>query len=262
MLYTPQKKKLKSPNTKLRGGQLSSEDRRLLNEILASYHPKEALHLASASRAPRNDEQTWWSLSKYKDPNNGRTHLMYASLKGDLERAKFLIDHGADVNATDKKGYTSLIYAILNGNLNVATLLLDRGANVNAARTNDGVTSLMIASEFGHLEIARRLLDRGANVNAARTNDGMTSLMWASLNGHLEIAHLLLDQGANVNAAKTNDGMTSLLFASQGGYLELVRLLLDRGANVNAVDIYGNNSLKKAKNNKIVQLLKEYGATI
>ena len=282
-------------NTKLRGG-LSEDEMLLLNELLAYKHPTQALHLASTSRAHRGDDQTWWALSKYKDPNNLRTYLMYACKEGNLERAKFLIEHGAEVNASDKKGYTSLMYASLDGNLNVARLLLDnkvpakvnavktdtgstslmlacnmnhldiarllldRGANVDAARTYDGATSLFIASLYGYLEIARLLLDRGANVDA-ELKDSETPLMLASRKGHLDVARLLLDRGANVNAARTNNGMTSLMLASENGDLELARLLLDRGANVNAVDIYGNNSLKKAKNNKIKQLLKEYGAT-
>ena len=61
------------------------------------------------------------------------------------------------------------MWASQKGNVEIARFLVERGgANVNAARTTDGFTALMWASQNGHLKVVRFLLERGgANVNVA-----------------------------------------------------------------------------------------------
>jgi hypothetical protein len=54
--------------------------------------------------------------------------LAVAFFDGDPRTTQLLLDHGANVNATDAVGTTALEVAIKNGNLRVAKLLLERGA--------------------------------------------------------------------------------------------------------------------------------------
>jgi ankyrin repeat protein len=105
------------------------------------------------------------------------------------------------VNATADIGITALMWASVKGHLEIARFLVERGgANVNAARTTDGTTALMWASMNGHLEVVRYLVELGgANVNAAMTDDGFTSLMWACQEGRLEIVRYLCQHGADPN---------------------------------------------------------------
>ena len=51
------------------------------------------------SRVFRYDEQLWDAMKDERggDPVTGRTRLMYAAKKGDLERVRFLFDRGSRV---------------------------------------------------------------------------------------------------------------------------------------------------------------------
>ena len=54
----------------------------------------------------------------------------------------FLLDHGADVNARDRRGFTALHRAAEMGHLDVTQLLLDRGATPNPDAKGDTPRSL------------------------------------------------------------------------------------------------------------------------
>jgi|GEM_PF-1199551 len=94
----------------------------------------------------------------------GVTALMYASLHPNTEIAKFLIDHKADVNATNNKGETALTFAVLNNNTEIAKLLIDHKADVNVV-TEEGVTAILIAAFQSDLDMAKLLLANGADPN-------------------------------------------------------------------------------------------------
>lgn len=59
---------------------------------------------------------------------DGYTPLHLASMVGNTEIAKFLLDNGADVNARDAEGYSPLVRAKANGNDEIAKMLTDHGA--------------------------------------------------------------------------------------------------------------------------------------
>jgi ankyrin repeat protein len=54
-------------------------------------------------------------------------------------------------------------------------------------------------------------------------------LWWASLKGHTEVVRLLLGRGADVHA-KATDGYTSLRRARENKHVEIIRLLEMAGA--------------------------------
>jgi Ankyrin repeats (3 copies) len=65
-------------------------------------------------------------VSEYGD---GWMPLHYAAYKGHLSIAEELIEHSANVNATNDLGYSALFYACQQGHLEVCKLLLDRGGD-------------------------------------------------------------------------------------------------------------------------------------
>jgi len=75
--------------------------------------------------------------------------------------AALLLDHGADVNATQEAGFYPLHSAANNGQTEMVSLLLDRGASVNA-KSPEGVTPLALAIERGHALVADLLRRSGA----------------------------------------------------------------------------------------------------
>ena len=69
-------------------------------------------------------------------------------LKEEISQSvKFLIDHGADVNAETAQGFTALIYASRDGFLKTVEHLITNGAEVDA-QTSFGYTALMVSFEI------------------------------------------------------------------------------------------------------------------
>jgi ankyrin repeat protein len=211
--------------------------------------------MTGMARAFRSDVPLWAVHKAHRGPL-GRTRLMFAAWKGDVERARFLVERGAAVDELDKNSNPALWYACFDGRLDALRFLVERGgAAVNAARATDGVTALMCASQEGHLEIVRYLVERGgAAVNAARTDDGATTLHAASFNGHLEVMrYLLVQQGVPADAARTADGETALMWASVEGHLATVRLLLQHGADKGLLNHAGQTARDLAARHPLVQ---------
>ena len=66
------------------------------------------------------------------------------------QTVKFLIDHGADVNAKTAQGFTALIYASRDGFLKTVEHLITNGAEIDA-QTSFGYTALMVSFELNFL---------------------------------------------------------------------------------------------------------------
>jgi ankyrin repeat protein len=120
----------------------------------------------------------------------------YASGEGLVEVTRLLLQHNADVNATDRNNnnYTPLHFASSKGYVTITQILLDHGADINAI--SDNGTPLYQASIGGHLEVARLLLKRGADVNI-QGPEHQTPFQAATKEEHAQIAQLLLEHGAN-----------------------------------------------------------------
>jgi ankyrin repeat protein len=114
----------------------------------------------------------------------------FASREGRAEVARLLLQHNADVNATDAGDSTALHLASLMGHVDIAQILLDHGADINAI--SDHGTPLYRASISGHLEVARLLLKRGADMNI-QGPEHQTPFQAATKQGYARIAQLLLE---------------------------------------------------------------------
>ncbi|XP_070548778.1 GA-binding protein subunit beta-1-like [Ptychodera flava] len=106
------------------------------------------------------------AASKWRDPKD----LIDAAERGDVERAKSLLDDGFDdVNGRDYfRGLyesTALHAASKGGHADVAEVLIKHGADVNA-KNDDESTALHEASKGGHADVAEVLIKHGADVNA------------------------------------------------------------------------------------------------
>jgi len=189
---------------------------------------------------------------------DGRAALVFAN---NLEIVKFLVKNGANVNAKSGRDHTALRRASQIGYLEIVKYLVKNGANVNV-KDDSSNTALMEASRFNHLEIVKILVKNGANVNAKNRNGG-TAVLDALANGYLEIVKYLVKNGANVNA-KNKQGNTALMSASYHNKLELAKFLVKNGANVNAKDNKGNTALMIAHKKghfEIVRFLKNPSET-
>lgn len=67
--------------------------------------------------------------------------LIEASIKGNVEDAKSLLENGANVNAQDDKGWTPLMFAAKSQNVELTKLLMENGAD-SEIRNEDGYKAI------------------------------------------------------------------------------------------------------------------------
>jgi outer membrane protein assembly factor BamB len=84
--------------------------------------------------------------------------LREAARRGDLEKAKALLDAGVPVDAKNRYGATALFFAADRGHISMAELLLARGASVEVSDTFYGMTPLARAIDRKHEQAALVLL--------------------------------------------------------------------------------------------------------
>ncbi len=90
--------------------------------------------------------------------------LVLATLRGNSEMVKYLLEHGADPNALGPRGEIALQEAARKGDLEIMTLLVAAGADINH-RDYSGMSALMYACKEGKQAAVEFLLSRGANVS-------------------------------------------------------------------------------------------------
>ena len=81
--------------------------------------------------------------------------LVEAAAVGDIEKVKFLLNQGSDVDGFGIDGWTALTISAQKGNLEMVILLVKEGANVNKAAP--GGTALDWARRYEHEDIVRYL---------------------------------------------------------------------------------------------------------
>ena len=142
--------------------------------------------------------------------NTGCTPLMRATIAGDVELVRILLDKGADPNIS-AMGVTPFLIA----------------AGVGTGGKGTGLASATSTGFPPNTAIMDLLLAHGADVNARVT--GM-------LTYSLRISR----------APATTEGMTALHAASQKGQADVVRYLLAKGANTELLDANGRKPIDLA----------------
>ena len=157
---------------------------------------------------------------------------------------KFLLEHGADVNAMSDSG-GALQCAAKSGNISIVQLLLDSGADVNAKGGYYG-TAIQAAAAHSHYDTVQLLLDYGAATN---TEVGLygnpLQAAAASTPENVRMVRVLLERGANVHLISGLYG-TALSAASFNCHDDIVQLFLDHGADINENCGYYGTALQAA----------------
>ena len=188
----------------------------------------------------------------------GYPALVNAARFGFTTVATYLLEHKADPNQPDRSGWTPLMYAAWGDRADLASILLAHGAKLDAVE-HEGLTALAIALQNAKPKAAQVLLDAGADVNAPVAKGGYTPLMLAAISGSQELAASLIQRGAKVNAANPG-GVTALMIAVAGNRAGMVGLLLKSGADVSARSEDGRTALSIAQANNsdaIIKILQE-----
>jgi quinoprotein dehydrogenase-associated probable ABC transporter substrate-binding protein len=201
--------------------------------------------------------------------------LSNALIANDLDRVKFLVGKGADVNQPDNQGWTPLISAARQRHDDMIKLLIELGADVNLAKS-EGTTPLIAAASRDHVPSIKVLLEHGADIEKPGPQ-GFRALPLAIADDNYEAAKALIEAGAKVNEPSGAEGLTPLMVAAaqtapaEGAMflpsstrpIDIAKSLIERGANVNAQSTKGVTALMIAathNNPPMIGLLMESGA--
>jgi ankyrin repeat protein len=88
-----------------------------------------------------------------------------------------LLQHGADIDATNNSGETPLHRAVYWGKVEVVRALLENGANVEA-KNNEGQTPIQVAREQDEQDIVQILLEHGAEDADLREDSEEDEVSW------------------------------------------------------------------------------------
>jgi ankyrin repeat protein len=176
--------------------------------------------------------------------------LEYATMCGNLDILKFLVEAGADINGRTTSGtYGSPLAAASSHSSHFAALefLLASGADLNLPLlTGDFGSALAVACAEGGPEVVRRLLSAGADPNMPLTRGRCGSaLAWAAFASlNVDIVKALVDAGADVNMPLEHGEFGSALAAGGAGYgfpddTEVFPYLIQAGAEINMPLKYG-----------------------
>lgn len=124
-----------------------------------------------------------------KDLYYKRTMLSLASMHGQQDIVRLLLDYGADAETRDWCEKTPIMHASENGYLEIVELLANRGADIEA-RDKYGQTPIMHSARYGHEKVTRFLAERGANI-VARNAGGETPFSVAMEKGPVSVALFL-----------------------------------------------------------------------
>src|SRR5690606_27397182 len=109
---------------------------------------------------------------------------VWAGKSGRTEVMPLLVARGARVDADPYRG-TPLLWAAANGRVEAARWLLEHGADVNqrasfgGASHGEGATALHLAAQHDHVEVIDALLARGADPTIRDALYDSTPVGWA-----------------------------------------------------------------------------------
>jgi ankyrin repeat protein len=260
-----------------------------------------ALHWTACNRTRMTGATDIMKLLLAKDADiearqeHDATPLACATYDGNTESTKFLIEHGANIEAKLNDGETTpLLRAVSQQYVETAKLLLDKGANIHATwrglsavhvamlgdrlsnrKSDKEMVSLLVekglesppihlAAFFGDLQKLKSCLNDGTKIDEQDTA-GFTPLHCAVSGDHTDVVEFLLRNGANVNA-KTMNGWTPLAFVWP---VDMAALLIANGADVRIASKFGTTVLHGAVNRDnhrgdmaLTELLLKHGADI
>ncbi|UZU00120.1 ankyrin repeat domain-containing protein [Chryseobacterium fluminis] len=125
------------------------------------------------------------------------------------------------INQVNENGFSPLILACYRGNMEVAKFLMDHVKDINY-KSQEGTALAGLAVRYNR-DLVIYLLSKGADPNIADAT-GSTPLFWAVKSGNQELTELLLKYKA-AKSVKDAKGVTPFEYAMQTNNKDIINLL-------------------------------------
>lgn len=175
--------------------------------------------------------------------NSERDALTVALKNSDIDKAKWLIKNGLNMNNTNGE---SFIHA--EDYPEIQILMIKNGLNVNSVFIGNS-----LASSAQDINVIKVMINHGLKCDFLNVY-GESLLVGRD---NVEIINLLIKNGANVNN-RNNDSETALFRANE----TLAKELIKHGIDVNILDNVGRPACFFAPEQKILEMLKNAGADL
>ena len=164
---------------------------------------------------------------------HGRTPLMVAAHRKQIDAARPLIDAKADLNLLDAQAYDVITIAAVIDDVEMVKLAIASGGNARAITSPYKGTALIAAAHLGHAEVVAALIAGKAPLDHVN-NLGWTALIESIVLGnggprHVATLEALVKAGADVNLAD-RQGVRPLALAKSRGYARMAEILEQAGA--------------------------------
>jgi ankyrin repeat protein len=209
-----------------------------------------------------------------QDPEFGVTALNWATMVGNVEIARILLDGGADVNGKSRDGGGPLSGAAFMGRADVCELLISSGGDPKlknakgedplfATTVDAGATQFVAGLLKLDYDLAKVQAGRAKCVQLLKNGTGAKELCAAVRKQDVAAVKLLLAKPTNPNAQDPDLGITALAWAAYHGNLEIAGLLIAGKADVNGKNRDGSRPLHAAAftgHSAVLELLLSKGA--
>lgn len=178
----------------------------------------EEQHLDAAATDQKPDDEVSRQTVQEEFRRKGKRALLAAE-KGNLfDLVRLIHDNPSLVNYADPDGYTPLHRASYSGHLDCVKYLVRHGANIEA-KTSDDWRPLHCAARWNNVEVAEFLIRQGADVNA-KSSGNNTPLHIVCSNGRYsltcDIIQMLLFHPNCDYTIKNQSGDTAFDIAKRG----------------------------------------------
>lgn len=173
--------------------------------------------------------------------------------RGDLKRARVLLEAGASVEAVGREGMTALHWAIIKQNLAGLRFLLEQGASpgtltqwVDGNGQQHAASVIELAAIMADSGYLRALLDAGADPDQVIDDSQQTAIYHALTHRRMDNVKLLVERGASLDR-RSRSGKTPISHAVGMRSYAAALLLLRLGADPSIKNEFGYSAVETTR---------------
>lgn len=215
---------------------------------------------------------------------------------GDLELVKFLIEnYEISLELADRDGRTALYMALCDENMEIAKYLIEKGANIHASNKY-GTRAFDMLLRTRDMELIEEFISKGCELNY-KNSKSATTLHWAASSNNIELVKRILRETPFTLMDSNDEGEMPIDFCTYGemfkfilkteprlemnrchsdgyysihkfifsGIKDIAEIMLDEGIDINIKGIEGNSLMHCAvasQNLELIQMLIDRGSDV